>query len=162
MCPNCYVKLVRSWKIKIEDVCQRIILCILLIIDVASLYVLIMWITNCNGTFVCGSWTRPWFTFGAIITIGANYPRWTSFSPIKVWISWAGLHFDGNVFTRTIAVNYVGLGPILAIAQSIRIFLCLIKLLSNLICLSKRTILWKFCLSVAMHIIIPGGNTFEI
>ena len=108
-------------------------------IDVASIYVLIMWITNCNGTFVCGSWTRPWFTFGAIVTIGANYPRWTSFSPVKVWISWAGLHFDGNVFTRTIAVNYVGLGPILAIAQSIRIFLCLIKLLSNLIFLSKST-----------------------
>ena len=109
------------------------------IIDVASIYVLIMWITNCNGTFVCGSWTRTWFTFGAIITIGANYPRWTSFSPVKVWISWAGLHFDGNVFTRTIAVNYVGLGPILAIAQSIRICLCLIKSLSNLICLLKRT-----------------------
>ena len=115
------------------------------IIDVASIYVLIMWITNCNGTFVCGSWTRPWFTFWAVITIGANYPRWTSFSPVKVWISWAGLHFDGNVFTRTIAVNYVGLGPILAIAQSIRIFLCLIKLLSNLICLSKRTNTIKNC-----------------
>ena len=144
MCPNCYVKLIRSWKMKIEDVCQRMILCIRSYI-IASIYVLIMWITNCNGTFVCGSWTRPWFTFGAIITIRANDTRWTSFSPVKVWISWAGLHFDGNVFTRTIAVNYVGLGPILAIAQSIRIFLCLIKLLSNLICLSKRTNTIKNC-----------------